>query len=191
MAGERGSGRDGTRKLPLRTGNPPRLFFGLAVIVSRERPAYDRALSLLGFRARTVSELRRRLLDKGEPADVVEQVIARLVDQKLLDDAEFAREFARTKVLGAGASRRRIVQELTRKGVARNVADEAVEGMEEREGVDPSSAIHRVAEKKWKSLGHLDGFTRRRRLYAFLARRGFSPNEIRAAMNALSDAAET
>jgi regulatory protein len=149
------------------------------------RPIYDQALRLLEFRARTVSELRGRLLRKGAPAADVDQVIDRLRDQKLLDDAEFARDFARKRVVGAGASRRRILQELARKGVARELADAAVEGLQERDGVDPTAAIHRVAEKKWQSLGDLDDFTKKRRLYAFLARRGFNPDEIRSALNRL------
>lgn len=146
---------------------------------------YDRALHLLGFRARSVSELRRKLLGNGEDATQVEEVIARLRDQKLLDDTDFARQFARTKLLAAGSSRRRIVLELTRKGVARDIADEAVDGLQESEGIDPSVVIHRVAAKKWKSLTKLDDFTRKRRLYAFLARRGFDPDEIRSAIAAL------
>lgn len=146
---------------------------------------YERALTLLGFRSRSIAELRRKLLEKGEDAAQVEDVIARLRDQKLLDDADFARQFARTKLLAAGSSRRRIVLELTRKGVARDVADEAVDGLQESEGIDPSVVIHRVAAKKWKSLAKLDDFTRKRRLYAFLARRGFDPDEIRSAIAAL------
>jgi len=159
--------------------------------MTQERTTHDRALSLLGFRARSVAELRRKLLQKGEPADQVESVIARLIDQKLLDDADFAREFARSKVLGAGSSRLRILQELARKGVPRDVAEQAVDGLQENEGIDPSTSIHRVAEKKWKSLAKLDGATKRRRLYAFLARRGFNPDEIRDALNALGKVAET
>jgi regulatory protein len=146
---------------------------------------YEQAIRLLEFRPRSVDELRRRLLQKGADESDVEAVVARLLEQKLLDDADFAEQFARGRVLGAGASRRRIVQELTRKGVAREIADSAVDGLMEREGIDPAAAIHRVAGKKWRSLAKLDDFTRRRRLYAFLARRGFSPDEIRTAMNAL------
>ena len=152
---------------------------------------YDRALTLLEFRPTSVAELRRKLLQKGEPAEEVERVIVRLLDQKLLDDAEFARQFARSKVLNAGASRWRIVQELRRKGVARELADQAVETLEAAEGIDPSETVHRVAKKKWQSLAKLDDFTRRRRLYAFLARRGFNPDEIRGALNALGAESET
>ena len=166
----------------------PGLSFSRPVITlpdeSNVKPAsaYDQALRLLEFRARTVDELRRKLLQKGLPSADVEEVLTRLRDQKLLDDADFARNFARGKVLRAGTSRRRIVQELTRKGIARAQAEEAVEGLQESEGIDPSASIHRVAEKKWTSLAKLDDFTRKRRLYAFLARRGFDPDEIRTAM---------
>jgi regulatory protein len=148
---------------------------------------YDRALHILGFRARSVAELRRQLLRKGEPPAAVESAITRLRELKYLDDADFARQYARTKLLAAGASRRRIVMELTRKGIPRDLADQAIEEMQDSDGIDPAAAVRRVAEKKWKSLAKLDDFTRRRRLYAFLARRGFDPDEIRSVMTALGD----
>lgn len=155
-----------------------------------EPTTYERALTLLEYRARSVDELRRKLIQKGAPKDEVEDVLRRLVEQKLLDDADFARQFARSKVMGAGASKLRITQELRRKGVAAEVAARAFDELGAEEGIDPSASIHRVAEKKWKTLGKLDDFTRRRRLYAFLARRGFNPDEIRSAMNALGAEAD-
>ena len=45
--------------------------------------------------------------------------------------------------------------------------------------------------KKWKSLAQLDHFTRKRRLYAFLARRGFDPDEIRSVLNRLGEQLDT
>jgi regulatory protein len=157
----------------------------------KERTTYDRALHLLGFRARSVSELRRRLLRAGEPASSVDEAIERLLSQKLLDDEDFARQFARTKLVAAGASRRRILQELQRRGIPRETSERAVDSMVESEGLDTTSAAHAVAEKKWASLKSLDEATRRRRLYAFLARRGFDPDEIRDVMGTIGrDAAE-
>lgn len=151
----------------------------------RETSTYERALTLLGFRARSVAELRRKLIERDSPKAEVEEALTRLIDQKLLDDADFARQFARAKITGAGASRIRILQELRRKGVAADVAERALEDLGEAEGIDASSSVRRVAEKKWKTLSTLDAFTRRRRLYAFLARRGFNPEEIRDAITAL------
>lgn len=151
----------------------------------KERSTYDRALDLLALRARSIAELRQKLVRKGEPSEAVDAAIERLKAQRLLDDAQFARQFARAKVVGAGASRRRIALELTRKGVDRQTADSAIDDLAEAEGIDVSAAIHRVAEKKWRSLAKLDAQTASRRLYAFLARRGFNPDEIRSAMQAL------
>ena len=144
--------------------------------------AYDQALTLLAFRARAEGELRRQLIRKGADAVEVEEALQRLRDQKLLDDDDFARQFARGRMAGSGASRRRIVQELGRKGVAREVANRAITELVEEEGVDPAASVQRVAAKKWRALAGLDDATRRRRLYAFLARRGFDPDEIREVM---------
>jgi regulatory protein len=154
------------------------------------RPIYDQALRLLEFRPRSVAELRKRLLQKGGDSVEVDRVIDRLREQKLLDDVSFAREFARMRITGAGSSRHRIVQELRRKGVAGAIADEAVAGLQEREGIDPLDAVHKVAEKKWRAMSGLDDLTRRRRLYAFLARRGFNPDEIRTAIDRVATRAD-
>ena len=157
---------------------------------SSPRSTYDRALHLLGFRARSVAELRRSLLQKGEPAREVQLAIERLLDQRLLNDDDFARAFARSKITGAGASRLRVLQELSRRGVARDVADRAVADLEADEGIVAADTIHKVAAKKWRSLSRLDAQTRRQRLYGFLARRGYSPDEIREAFAALGDDSE-
>lgn len=155
-----------------------------------DKSTYERALHLLGFRARSVAELRRSLMQKGEPADEVQRVIERLLEQRLLNDDDFARQFARSKITGSGTSRLRVLQELSRRGVAREVADRAVGELERDEGVDAARTIHRVAEKKWRTLAKLDARARRQRLYAFLARRGYTPDEIRGALSALGDETE-
>ncbi|MEX2178084.1 MAG: regulatory protein RecX [Gemmatimonadaceae bacterium] len=160
-----------------------------------ESTPYDQALHLLAFRARSEAELRHRLMQmargSGGDAAAVEDAILRLREQKVLDDEDFARQFARHKLAGARASRRRIVQELARKGIPRDVADRAIADVTENEAVDPAAAAHRAAAKKWKSLSSLDEPTRRRRVYAFLARRGFDADEIRAVLAELGVETDT
>lgn len=151
----------------------------------KERSTFDRALDLLAIRSRSVVELRRKLIQKGEPVEAVDAAIERLREKKFLDDDNFARQFARSRAVDGGASRRRIAMELGRKGVERETADAAIDDLAESEGIDLSASVHKVAEKKWKSLSKLDEATATRRLYAFLARRGFNPDEIRSAMQGL------
>lgn len=152
---------------------------------SASRSTYDRALDLLEVRARSVTELRRALLRKGEPEPDVDAAIERLRSAGLLDDANFARQFARSKALGAGHSRRRIQQELGKRGVARDVSDAAIEDVFEDEAVDEDASIERVARKKLRMLSKADEPTRRRRLYGFLARRGYDSDDIQRVMRTL------
>jgi alanyl-tRNA synthetase len=96
-----------------------------------------------------------------------------------VDDGAYARQVARSRVLGRGDSRRRLQQELSRKGVARDVADEAVAEVFDEEAVDEEALVEAAARKKLRALGALDAATRRRRLWAFLARRGHDGDAIR------------
>lgn len=150
-----------------------------------DRTTYDRALDILESRARSVVELRRMLLRKGESASDVDAVIARLRASGLLDDATYARQLTRSKALGAGQSRRRIALELAKKGVMRSVADAAIADVFDQERVDEVAALEQVARKRLASLAKLDPTTQKRRLYAFLARRGYDSEAIAATLRRL------
>lgn len=143
---------------------------------------YDRAVRFLAARSRSVAELRRRLqLAREEPARI-ERALARLIEQGFLDDTEYARQLARVKVQGQGVSRRRFRQELFKRGVAADAGDDALEELESEGGVDEAAAIERLVRKKARALAGLDPATRQRRLWGFLARRGYESDAIRQAL---------
>jgi len=125
------------------------------------------------------------LVRKGEPASEVDAAIERLRGAGLLDDSSYARQLARSKALGAGQSRRRIAQELAKKGVTRTIADAAIAEVFDEESVDEAATIGRVARRKLKALAKLDAATQRRRLYAFLARRGYDSHDIATTLRAV------
>jgi regulatory protein len=167
------------------------LFLDMLDVTESKRPkrsTYERALDMLEARVRGVAELRRLLIRKGEPEADVDAAIERLRASGLLDDANFARQLTRSKALGAGLSRRRIQQELARRGVPREISDEAVRTVFEEEHVDEDASAERVARKKLRMLSGVDDATRRRRLYAFLARRGYDSDDIRRALTKVLDA---
>ena len=147
----------------------------------------DRALAMLAFRGRSADELARALVRKGAERPVVQRVIDRLREQGLLDDALFAQAYTRARVLGANHSRRRVQQDLARKGVARDVSDAAIAAVFDEEGVDQGALVEAAARKKLRLLATQEPVVRRRRLYAFLARRGYDGHDIRRAMEALGD----
>ncbi|HEV7994473.1 MAG TPA: regulatory protein RecX [Gemmatimonadaceae bacterium] len=175
-------------ELQLAVGRP---VSGLEERIAREAArlkVYDRALNVLAFRARSSGELARSLVRKGEEKEHVDWAISRLQQNGLLDDAAFAQSFTRAKVLGAKQSRRRVQQDLSRKGVSRSVSDAAIEAVFEEEGVDQREIVEEAARKKLRSLRGLEPPVRRRRLYAFLARRGYDADDIRSAMDAVGAA---
>ncbi|HEV8265184.1 MAG TPA: regulatory protein RecX [Gemmatimonadales bacterium] len=140
--------------------------------------AYRAALRALGRRAHARYDLRRRLLQKQHPPQAVEGALDRLAAHDLLDDTRFAREYAATKA-GRGRGPARLVKDLLAQGVDRRVADEAVRTALADEGVDPVRAVRAVAEKRARQLANLPVAVRRRRIVAYLARRGFQGPEVR------------
>ena len=74
-----------------------------------------------------------------------------------------------------------------KRGVERDVADEAVSEVLADQNVDMIAVAERVARKRLPSLARGDPQSRRRRLYAFLARRGHDSETIRTVMDRVLD----
>ena len=151
---------------------------------------YARSLDMLARAPRSVYDLRRRLLLKGEAEADVDAAIERLTAAGLVDDAAYARAFVRSKVSSQGFSRRRLQQELAKRRVARDIADAAIIEVLHDDEVDEGANIERAALKKLRALRGLDDETRRRRLYAYLGRRGYSVDQVRAVLERLRRTAE-
>lgn len=149
---------------------------------------YNRALDLLSARPYTVRQLRRKLIQKEVPVEEIDAVLERLIGAGLLDDTKYALAYARSKLVGQGASVRRIGQDLARKGVSADVAKQAIAEIVVEEEVDTRAVIERVARKKLATMGDLEPVVLRRRLFAFLARRGYELDEIRDAVAAIGKA---
>src|SRR4051794_38392560 len=130
--------------------------------------AYNYALNLLAARPYSTQSLRRKLAQKENSADEATSAIERLTANGLLNDARYADQYARSKIWSAGASKRRVQQELYRKGIKGETATPAIANVIEEEEIDPAVVIERVARKKLAQLGDLEPLVIRRRLFAFL-----------------------
>lgn len=155
------------------------------LLAARKLEAFDRAAAALGRRARSAHELERWLLQRGFDRADVTDAVQRLTEIGAIDDSQFARAFARSRALGKGMSRRRLTQELARRGVDRPMADAAIAEVLEEESVDERALLEAAARKKLAVLGGQDADTVRRRLYGYLARRGYDANDIAAVMRKL------
>lgn len=162
---------------------------GREEVVAREEAVlrtYDRAVMMLAARGRAAKDLERQLVRKGEATEFARAAVERLVAEGYVDDEAYARSFVRSKSTGAGLARFRLKQELGRQGVERTVADEAIDEVFEEEAIDEVTTATAVAAKRVGALRGVDPQSQRRRLYAFLVRRGYPPDVIATAISAVT-----
>ncbi len=150
------------------------------------RKAYEYALELLSARGYTIRNLRRKLVSKEYEAEEIEGVIERLIECGLLDDARYAREYARQKLTSGGSSVRRVRQQLLVRGVSSEHARAATDAVMREESVDIERSINATVRRKLASIGDLPRDVKRRRIFALLARRGFEIADIRRAVDGVS-----
>ena len=142
---------------------------------SREELARALCLRLLTARARTRAELSERLAKRGYPDDIRDRVLDRLAAAGLIDDADFAQEWVRSRHVNAGKSKRALAAELHTKGVDNDLITTALAGIDS--AVERARAEQLVrARLRRESLGGDSKDEARviRRLAGMLARRGYS-----------------
>ena len=150
---------------------------------SQYNRARERALYLLGLRDYGCRELEQKLLTEASP-EVAAAVVERLRDVGLLDDSRFAARRARHLNEYKQYPRRRIRQELLRRGVDAATAEEALESLE---GEDFQQALALIEKKYYNKLNDPES---RQRTIAALARRGFTYAAIRRAIEEFGDGCE-
>jgi regulatory protein len=131
--------------------------------------AIQKALRFLGYRARSVSEVRENLQKHAIPEAVIERTLERLQESGLLNDQEFAQAWVENRNTFRPRSRRALALELRRKGLDDDVIQQTLE-----QTVDESSLARDAARKDLRKVQGLDWPDFRNKLGGFLGRRGFS-----------------
>ncbi|WP_235561182.1 regulatory protein RecX [Bacillus sp. FJAT-28004] len=135
--------------------------------------AYVMAIAYLGARPRTRKQIEQYLNRKFFESDNIQYALDRLEREHIVDDEQYARQFAVSRLKNSLKGRRFIKQELQQRGVSKIAAEEAIGSLDQK--VELASA-KKAAEKKWRSLKG-ETFERKRKLMGYLMRRGF-PGDI-------------
>ncbi|MFJ8965687.1 regulatory protein RecX [Lentzea sp. NPDC102401] len=136
-----------------------------------QRKARDICYALLTARARSRQELYDALLRKEISPGVAEIVLGKFDRAGLIDDAQFAEMWVRSRHTYNGLGRRALAMELRRKGVADEVVAEAVAA------VDSEAEEERARElvrKRLRTMSGVDETAKIRRLVGALARKGYA-----------------
>ncbi len=144
---------------------------------------YDKALDALARRARSEADLARWLRQREFTAAEIGPAIEKLTALGLLNDLEFARGFARSRMAaGRGFGPRRVAAELARRGVGRAVVDAVLAELGAEGDMEPAAQLDALVERRMKALRGHDQAVAQRRVRAWLARRGFGLAAIQDAM---------
>lgn len=147
---------------------------------SEQRQANERALYLLEHRSHAKGELMEKLRRTVSP-EAAEAAADRMEELGLIDDEDYARRYAGELFRRKGYSQRRVILELTRKGIDKDLAEELAEEM----SPDPEEKILAVLEKKYPNC--LEDEKTKRRAVAALQRLGYGWEEIKDAMAAFGE----
>jgi regulatory protein len=142
-----------------------------------------RCMHLLEARDYTVWELCDKMRQGGYPETVREEAIAYVSSFGYLDDARYTERYIRS--YSGQKSRRRIQQELFRKGIDKELMERVWQQEEEQNGQnvqeEEEALIQKLLAKK-KYIPEASDDKERRRLYAMLARKGFDGDAIARAL---------
>lgn len=177
------------RERPLTEGQPLDIEeYDNWLMLRQYRHALDRAVAYLAARARSRREVEQKLLQAGYRPCTVEMVLYKLEREKILDDADFARQWVESRSTHR-LGRSRIAQELRRKGISADEAEEALAIIDEDDQLAGAVALAEKAAARIRP-----GEDPRRaanRILAMLARRGYgwdvAKEALQQAMNAEDD----
>jgi regulatory protein len=138
--------------------------------------AEEIALRFIGYRPRSMLEVRRRLARGGFATAVIEDTVARLEDWGYLDEEVFARLFAVSRRDTKNHAERRVRFDLLGRGVDRSIVDRVLD--EVFADVDVTEMARVLAARRWARSEGKERHRRVRQVRDYLLRRGFEPGVV-------------
>ncbi len=131
---------------------------------------------------RSQQEVRDKVYSWGGHQESVEQIIAQLIGEGFLNEARFAEHYAVSKSRQKGWGRRKIEQALQAKRVSKVCI---AKGLKAIDGDEQSQQLEVAVAKRWEKLKFEEHFIRKGKLVRYFMTKGFSPEEIEAALEAI------
>ena len=143
---------------------------------------YLDALKLLARRELSELQVRQRLARKGHEPDAIDAAIAKLREERAIDDARVAETIARTETAIKQRGKLRVRMEIERAGISKDAAKRAVD--EVFNGLDDEALLDRALRKRLRGRESIADDREFQRLYRYLLGQGFDPDRVLRALNA-------
>lgn len=136
------------------------------------------AYRMLAYRDRSIEEVRAGLAKKEFDEKTIATVIEELEGKSYLDDSKFAANYGRYLAVNKKVGPHYLVRALSQKGVDREIAKEAAEGIYPDKDAEKEE-IKKLVEKRIKTYKKsLTPLQKKKRTYDLLLRRGFSHDAV-------------
>lgn len=146
----------------------------------------EAAITFVSYRLRSSAELRTYLAKKAKAHDLsasdIDAAFERLVELGYVDDRRFAEAFVSSRLSSKPKGRRLLAAELKSKGIDPDTAVTAIDSILADAAATASVSEHDLAVRAlgkrlelWRNLPVME---RRKKLYGFLMRRGFSADTV-------------
>ena len=146
--------------------------------------ALNKAAGYCTLCERCISEVNAKLTAWGVPNGEQEKIIARLIEEKFIDEARYCRAFVNDKVKFNRWGRIKIQAALRDKRLPRECVSEAMENIDEEQYMD---ALAEVIAAKRKELKGKDDFATQQKIIRHAASRGYEPALIIRTINYKGD----
>ena len=145
--------------------------------IDSEPALYEAAIKVLMRRAHSVHEMKKALIRRTSDENLIKKVLSRLKENGLIDDARYAKQFARQRTEIRHQGKYRVARELRARGVPDHHIETAVEEL--AASTDEAAMVRQRIQRKLKFLrGEIDD-KKIASLYRTLLRAGFSSDTIR------------
>ena len=133
--------------------------------------ARQRAIRFLVYRDRSRNEITRYLRDKKFSTNVIDETLTFLENNEYVNDARFAIQFGRSRIINKKIGRLRLGIELEQKGIEKKIIDETLNSLYEE--FDEEAIAVSCLKKKLKTFESSTSEGDQRRIANFLERKGF------------------
>src|SRR5262245_53889603 len=144
--------------------------------------AYIDGLKMLGRRELSEQQVRQRLARKGHEPDQIDEAVARLREERAIDDARVAEAIARTETSVKRRGKLRVRMQIERAGIAKSVAKAATD--EVFGAIDDDALIEAALNKRLRHGQRIEDDRTFQRLYRYLVSQGFDSDRALALLDA-------
>jgi regulatory protein len=159
-------------------------MFGRPRQLETEEELYEVAVRALMRRAHSVHEMKQKLERRSDNKLLVQVVMARLKENGMIDDARYAKQFARQRTETRKQGKFRVARDLRARGIPDRHISSALE--EVAQTSDEAAMIRQRIERKLRSYRGEIGEKKMASMYGSLLRAGFSADVVRRELRALT-----